>query len=72
MATYVQIQAFIKEKYGESIDSCHIAHVLDMHALVGKPAPNRISPDSRVKKCSEKKILLIEEALRYFGMLNKK
>lgn len=71
MAKYVQIQEFIKEKYGWNVQSCHIAHVKDIHGIVGNPAPNRISLDARAKKCPKTKIPWIEDALRHFGMLTK-
>jgi hypothetical protein len=72
MATYKQIQEFVRSKYGRSVKSCHIAHVKHMNGFAMKQAPNRISPESRVYECPEKFIPWIEDALIHFGMLNKK
>ncbi|HBN7128638.1 TPA: hypothetical protein L3381_000920 [Escherichia coli] len=68
MATYKQIQEYVKSVNGVSVDTCHIAHVKSMKGINTRPAPNRISPDSRVYECPDKYVLLIEDAMRHFGM----
>ncbi len=69
MATYKQIQEYVRTHHGVSVDTCHIAHVKQMHGIKMKPAPNRISPDSRVKECPDKFVLYIEQAMKHFGMI---
>lgn len=70
MATYKEIQAFINKQNGFTVETCHIAHVLDDHGLIKRRAPNRIDPLKRVKPCPYGKHKAIEEALRHFGMIS--
>lgn len=69
MATYKQIQEYVKAHDGVSVKTCHIAHVKHMHGFKMKKAPNRISPDSRVYECPDKFVPLIEQAMKHFGMI---
>lgn len=69
MATYKQIQEYVKLVNGVSVDTCHIAHVKSMQGINTRPAPNRISPDSRVYECPDKFVPLIEQAMKHFGMI---
>lgn len=68
MATYKQIQEYVKMTYGVPIDTCHIAHMKQLLGLPVVDAHNRKSPDSRVKECPEKIKPLIEEAFKHFNM----
>ncbi|EMI6705895.1 hypothetical protein V2F36_002254 [Enterobacter hormaechei] len=70
MATYKQIQEYVKSHHGVSVKTCHIAHVKHMHGFTMKKAPNRISPDSRVYECPEHFVPLIEQAKKHFGMIS--
>ena len=67
MATYKQIQEYVKAVNGVSVKTCHIAHVKHMRGFQMKLSPNRISPESRVYECPDKYVLLIEDAKRHFG-----
>lgn len=69
MATYKQLQEYIKVKNGVSVKTCHIAHVKHLHGFQMKQAPNRISADSRVYECPDKYVIFIEQAMKHFGML---
>ncbi len=69
MATYKQIQEYVKAHNGVSVKTCHIAHVKHMHGFKMRQAPNRMSPDSRVYECPETYVFFIEQAMRHFGMI---
>jgi hypothetical protein len=68
MATYKEIQAWVKEQYDFVPQSCWIAQVKETHGLPTKKAPNRKGAN-RVKPCPPEKIKAIEAAFRYFGMM---
>ena len=44
MATYKEIQAYVKDKYGFQPKMCWIAHMKEVCGIPVKNAPNRISP----------------------------
>ncbi|RLB36256.1 MAG: hypothetical protein DRH12_16100 [Deltaproteobacteria bacterium] len=69
MATYRQIQDYIKRKYGCTVKTCWIAHVKDLNGLNPRVVPNRISLPTLKYPCPDDNKLMIEEALRYFGVL---
>lgn len=70
MATYKQIQEYVKSHHGVSVKTCHIAHVKHMHGFKMKKAPNRIYPDSRVYECPDNFVPLIDKAMKHFGMIS--
>lgn len=60
MATYKEIQGYVKETYGFSPKTCWIAHMKEVCGIPVKNAPNRISPLSakslvHLKKCHTSK-----------------
>ena len=67
MATYNEIIAYVKSKYGFEPETCHIAHVKKLCGLDVKPAPNRSG--ERKKKCPKTKIEPIKEALKHFKII---
>lgn len=69
MATYKQIQFFLKEKYLPTFKSCWIAHVKCDFGLTRGKSPNRKDPDTRMHSCSDKYRDHIIDALRHFGMI---
>lgn len=69
MATYKEIQAYIKEKHGYSAKTCWIADAKKKCGLEPKMAPNRHDPNSRVHPCPDTKLEDVKEAFRHFGML---
>ena len=69
MATYKEIQDYVKDTYGFLPKTCWIAHMKELCGVPIKNAPNRISPTHREKPCPPEKMLYIREAFRHFGML---
>jgi hypothetical protein len=69
MATYVEIQAYVKSKYGFVPKTCWIAHAKEICGIPVKEAPNRLDLDTRANPCPRDKLFAIKEAFRYFGMI---
>ena len=69
MATYREIQAYVKEKYGFQPKTCWIAHMKEICGLPVKISHNRHDISSRVNPCPEEKQDAIREAFSHFGML---
>jgi len=69
MATYKEIQEYIKKKYGFTVETCWIAHVKEMCGLNPRIAPNRHSRNSRKNPCPVEKIGLIKDVFNHFGMI---
>ena len=69
MATYKEIQSYVKEKYGFLPKTCWIAHTKEVCGIPVKNSPNRISPDNRKKPCPPEKMEYIKDAFAYFGMI---
>ena len=69
MATYKEIQAYVKEKHGFQPKTCWIAHMKEVCGLPVKMSPNRHSPDRREKPCPPEKQDALRNAFRHFGML---
>jgi hypothetical protein len=68
MATYKQIQGWVKQKYGFIPKTCWIAHVKHMSGLPMRKAPNRQGAE-RVEPCPPEKVEPILTAFRHFGMI---
>lgn len=69
MATYKEIQSYVKDKYNTSIKTCWIADMKEYHGLNKRVAPNRISMDSKTYPCPEDKKEMITDAFKHYGML---
>ncbi|MBM3143819.1 MAG: hypothetical protein FJ010_02385 [Chloroflexi bacterium] len=67
MATYKQIQAWVKQNYDFVPETCWIADVKSQAGLPMRTAPNRKGA-KRVKPCPPEKAAYIRAALRHFGM----
>ena len=70
-ATYSEIRAYVKEKYGMNISSLYIAQVkrkygLDVGKAYNKPAKNK----NHVPVCPVEKEVVILDALKHFRMLD--
>lgn len=72
MATYSQIQDYVKKKKGYTVKTCWIAHVKELCGLNPHPAPNRRSPDKRENPCPPDKVEAIREALVFFGLISER
>jgi hypothetical protein len=69
MATYKDIQGYVKNKYGISVKTCWIAHAKEILGLYPKIASNRYDRNSRTNPCPAEKLPLITNAFKYFGMI---
>ena len=69
MATYKQIQIYIKDKYEVTVKDCWIAHIKEQNNLPLRVSHRRLSPNIRVHPCPEKHKNKIEDAFKYFGMI---
>ena len=67
MATYKEIQSWVKQNFGYVPETCWIAHVKEMTGLPVAKAPNRRGKE-RLKPCPPEKINSIRAAFRHFGM----
>ena len=70
MATYKEIQKYVKDKYQINIDTCWIADIKEKHGIKTRIAPNRLSNTNKVKPCPPKMESFIEEAFIFFGMIS--
>lgn len=69
MATYNEIQSWVKAKHGWIPKTCWIAHCKEIVGLPVSNAPNRKS-DSRMVPCPAEKQEAILSAFQHFGMLD--
>jgi hypothetical protein len=69
MATYEQIQNYVKKNYGYTVKTCWIAHVKEICGLRPRIAPNRLNRTKRINPCPVNKINPIKDAFRHFGMI---
>ncbi len=67
-ATYKQIQGFIKDRHGVSIQTCWIAHAKELNSLPVRKAHNR-NGEERAMPCPSEKLPLIREAFKHFNIL---
>ncbi len=68
MATYKQIQNYVKQKYGFIPKTCWIADLKSQYRLTTRVAYNRKGKE-RTYPCPKNKEKYIIEALRYFKMI---
>jgi hypothetical protein len=68
MATYKQIQTWVKQTYGFVPETCWIADVKFQSGLPMKKAPNRKGVE-RVRPCPPERVESIRAALKHFGMV---
>jgi hypothetical protein len=68
MATYEQIQNYVKNNYSYKLKTCWIAHVKELCGLPVRKAWNR-KREQRIIPCPEDKIEDIKCAFRHFGMI---
>ncbi len=69
MATYKQIQEYIKDVYGYSPKTCWIAHMKEVCGLQPKVSPNRYSVNERTHPCPVDKQDNIKETFIHFNMI---
>lgn len=66
MATYKQIQDFVKSKYNYTVKTCWIADIKNLYGLTKRQSPNRIDSVKRKYPCPEKSVEHIKDAFRYY------
>lgn len=69
MATYREIQQYIRDTYHCSVKTCWIAHMKEICGLPVRIAPNRIDVNNRTNECPPDKRNYIDEAFRHFHMI---
>jgi len=69
MATYLEIESYVKNNHCFVPKACWIAHEKEIFGIPVYKAPNRIDSDLRVNPCPEDKLPAIKDAFRYFGMI---
>ena len=69
MATYKQIQTYLRRKYGFYVATCWIADVKEMCGLMPRIAPNRINHKKRNNRCPQNKINPVKQTFKHFGMI---
>ena len=67
MATYREIQDFVRLRHGFVVKTCWIADVKNQLGIPMRTAPNRQGPQ-RVHPCPDDKKEAILEAMRELGM----
>jgi hypothetical protein len=70
MATYKQIQGYIKEICGYTPKTCWIAHAKELYGLNPNIAPNRHAEGIRMHPCPPEKQNYLRNAFIHFGMIN--
>ena len=68
MATYNQIDQWVRKNFGYCVKTCWIADVKEICGLQVRKAPNRLSR-KRLNPCPVGKIRSIKAALKHFGMI---
>ena len=69
MATYKQIQEYVKTNYGYVPKSCWIAHMKEILGLNPREAYNRYESTRRTHPCPVNKQKDLEEAFKHFNMV---
>ncbi len=68
-ATYPEIKAYVKDKYGLCVSSLNIAQIKEKHGFEKRENYNKGKEGHRVPKCPPEKEKAIEDAFKHFGML---
>jgi hypothetical protein len=68
MATYQQIQNWVKNNYGFVPKTCWIADVKHQSGISMRQAPNRQGQE-RIYPCPKEKFEPIQKALKHFEMI---
>lgn len=69
-ATYKKIQKYVKENYGFNMHTKYIAEAKRKYGVPMHDAPNKVEvPKREYPSCPEEKVMAIESALKYFGIV---
>lgn len=69
MATYKQIQEWIKLNHNCSVKTCWIAHAKEIYGIPVKMSPNRYDENIRTNPRPDDKVAYIKGAFEHFGMI---
>lgn len=69
MATYKEIQEYVKVNFGYTPKTCWIAHSKEVYGLSPKVASNRNDINKREYPCPKEKQEDIKNAFKHFVML---
>ncbi|MGC8718381.1 MAG: hypothetical protein ACP5TY_00030 [Thermodesulforhabdaceae bacterium] len=69
MATYKEIQEYVKATFGYTPKTCWIAHSKEVYGLSPEVANNRNDMNKREYPCPAEKQEDIRKAFKHFGML---
>lgn len=69
MATYKEIQYYVKSRYNVSVKTCWIADAKEYYGLPKRVAVNRISMEYKSNPCPNDKKEMIKDAFKHFNML---
>ncbi len=70
MPTYMEIQDYVRRRYGFVPETCWIAHVKELCGLPVRKAWNRAG-QARMAPCPPEKRPAIKEAFRHFGLISR-
>ena len=70
MATYRELQDWVKQNHGWLPKTCWIAHCKELANLPVRKAPNRQDIEKRMVPCPNEKQEVILSAFRHFGMMD--
>ncbi len=70
MATYKEIEVYVKQNSNFTPKSCWIAHAKEICGLDVKISHNRYSINNRTNPCPKNKFPAIKEAFIYFKMID--
>ena len=68
-ATYQEIKAYVKEKYGLNVHTKYIAEVKRMCGLEMRENYNKSKKNPEVKQYPQEKVEYIKDALRYYKLI---
>lgn len=67
IATYSEIQEYVKTKYGKVVKTCWIAHAKEICGLNPTKSHRRLG--ARVYPCPDEKLVWIKDAFKHFKMI---
>ena len=71
MATYKEIQNYVKNTYGFSVSTCFIVDAKEKCSLPVRKAWNRIDPKKRKHPCPDRYLEPIKKTFEFYGMIKK-
>lgn len=69
MATYKQVQDYVRSNFGYTPKTCWIAHCKEIYGLAPRKSHRRLDSEQRKYPCPEEKRPEIEKAFKAMGMI---